>query len=106
MDASSTRLEISLRALDPQVRRDMERRIRDLIRLQAESPGMGFIRIFHDTTRLEAAQQSRHLLNYRTVAGFALAQCLLDLHIFGDVSQYGGIKFLPGHFHLRNRSLD
>ncbi|MCB2018605.1 MAG: amidohydrolase, partial [Hydrogenophaga sp.] len=34
---ASARLEISLRALDPQVRRDMERRIRDLIRLQAES---------------------------------------------------------------------
>ena len=37
---ASARLEISLRALDPQVRRDMERRIKDLIRLQAESYGV------------------------------------------------------------------
>ena len=36
----SARLEISLRALDPQVRRDMERRIKDVIRLQAESYGV------------------------------------------------------------------
>ncbi|WP_310565438.1 M20 aminoacylase family protein [Hydrogenophaga sp.] len=33
-------LEISLRALDPQVRRDMERRIQDLIALQAQSFGV------------------------------------------------------------------
>jgi hippurate hydrolase len=37
---ASARLEISLRALEPQVRRDMERRIKDLIRLQAESFGV------------------------------------------------------------------
>ncbi len=36
----SARLEISLRALDPQVRRDMERRIKEVIRLQAESFGV------------------------------------------------------------------
>lgn len=36
----SARLEISIRALDPQVRRDMERRIKDLIRMQAESFGV------------------------------------------------------------------
>ena len=37
---ATARLEISLRALDPQVRRDMERRIKDLIRLQADSFGV------------------------------------------------------------------
>jgi hippurate hydrolase len=37
---ASARLEISLRALDPQVRRDMERRIKQLIALQAESFGV------------------------------------------------------------------
>ncbi len=37
---ASARLEISLRALDPQVRRDMERRIKDLVELQAQSFGV------------------------------------------------------------------
>lgn len=37
---ATARLEISLRALDPQVRRDMERRIRAIIQHQAESFGM------------------------------------------------------------------
>ncbi len=37
---ASARLEISLRALDPQVRRDMERRIKELIALQAQSFGV------------------------------------------------------------------
>ena len=37
---ASARLEISLRALDPQVRRDMERRIKAMIALQAESFGV------------------------------------------------------------------
>ena len=37
---ASARLEISLRALDPQVRRDMERRIKAMITLQAESFGV------------------------------------------------------------------
>ncbi len=37
---ASARLEISLRALDPQVRRDMERRIQALIDLQAQSFGV------------------------------------------------------------------
>ncbi len=37
---ASAQLEISLRALDPQVRRDMERRIKQLITLQAESLGV------------------------------------------------------------------
>ena len=34
---ASARLELSVRALDPQVRRSVEHRIRDLVRLQAES---------------------------------------------------------------------
>jgi hippurate hydrolase len=37
---ASARLEISLRALEPQVRRDMERRIKELITLQAQSYGI------------------------------------------------------------------
>ncbi len=37
---ATARLEISLRALDPQVRRDMERRIKELIALQAQSFGV------------------------------------------------------------------
>jgi hippurate hydrolase len=37
---ATARLEISLRALDPQVRRDMERRIKALIELQAQSFGV------------------------------------------------------------------
>jgi hippurate hydrolase len=37
---ASAQLEISLRALDPQVRLDMERRIKQLITLQAESLGV------------------------------------------------------------------
>ena len=37
---ASARLEISLRALDPQVRRDMEDRIKTLIELQARSFGV------------------------------------------------------------------
>ena len=37
---ASARLEISLRALDPQARRDMERRIKALIDLQAQSYGV------------------------------------------------------------------
>ena len=37
---ASARLEISLRALDPQVRRDMEQRIKALIELQAQSYGV------------------------------------------------------------------
>ena len=37
---ATARLEISLRALDPQVRRDMERRIKALIELQAQSLGV------------------------------------------------------------------
>lgn len=37
---ASARLEISLRALDPQVRRDMERRLKTLIVAQAESFGV------------------------------------------------------------------
>lgn len=37
---ASAQLEISLRALDPQVRRDMERRIKDIIDLQAQSFGV------------------------------------------------------------------
>jgi hippurate hydrolase len=37
---SSARLELSVRALDPQVRRDMEVRIKNLVRLQAESYGV------------------------------------------------------------------
>jgi len=37
---ASARLEISLRALDPQVRREMEHRIRALIELQAQSFGV------------------------------------------------------------------
>jgi hippurate hydrolase len=37
---AAARLEISLRALDPQVRRDMERRIHELIALQAQSFGV------------------------------------------------------------------
>jgi hippurate hydrolase len=37
---ASAQLEISLRALDPQVRLDMERRIKQLITLQAESLGL------------------------------------------------------------------
>ena len=37
---AEARLEISVRALDPQVRRSMEQRIRELVRLQAESFGV------------------------------------------------------------------
>jgi hippurate hydrolase len=37
---ASARMEISLRALDPQVRRDMEQRIKSLITAQAESLGV------------------------------------------------------------------
>jgi hippurate hydrolase len=37
---ATARLEISVRALNPQVRRDLERRLRDVIRLQAESFGV------------------------------------------------------------------
>ena len=37
---ASARLELSVRALDPQVRRSVEQRIRDLVRLQAESFGV------------------------------------------------------------------
>lgn len=37
---ASARLELSVRALSPQVRRDMEQRIRELVRLQAESYGV------------------------------------------------------------------
>ena len=37
---ASARLEVSLRALDPQVRRDMERRIKALVELQAQSFGV------------------------------------------------------------------
>ena len=37
---AEARLEISVRALDPQVRRSMEQRIRDLVRLQAASFGV------------------------------------------------------------------
>ncbi len=37
---ASARLEISLRALDPHVRRDMERRIKALVELQAQSFGV------------------------------------------------------------------
>jgi hippurate hydrolase len=37
---AEARLEISVRALDPQVRRDLERRLHEVIRLQAESFGV------------------------------------------------------------------
>ena len=37
---AEARLEVSVRALDPQVRRSMEQRIRDVVRLQAESFGV------------------------------------------------------------------
>ncbi len=37
---ASARLELSVRALDPQVRRSVEQRIRELVRLQAESFGV------------------------------------------------------------------
>ncbi len=60
---AQAKLEISLRALDPQVRQDMERRIKSLVALQAESFGVraevdwrpGYAVLVNDTTQTARA---------------------------------------------------
>jgi len=62
---ASARLEISVRALDPQVRRDLERRLHDVIRLQAQSFGVraeidwrpGYAVLVNDPEQTERALQ-------------------------------------------------
>jgi len=62
---ASARLEISVRALDPQVRRDLQRRLHELIRLQAESFGVradidwrpGYAVLVNDPVQTERALQ-------------------------------------------------
>jgi hippurate hydrolase len=75
---ASARLEVSLRALDPQVRRDLERRFRALVAAQAESLGVraeidwrpGYAVLVNDAaqTRRALAVAQRHFPPAQVVA--------------------------------------